>query len=65
MGSKAIAKKETTRRRTLSYSSGHKELSSFCSREFYVCDVVAVNTSQEAKIRATQCSRAQRRSRND
>ena len=39
LGSKAIAKKET---------AGQKELSSFCSREFHVCDAVLVNISKEA-----------------
>ena len=56
IGSKAIAKKETTRRTTLSYSSGHKELASFCSREFHVHDAVHVNTSQEATEKAGQSS---------
>ena len=49
-------KKETTRRTSLSYSSGHKELSSFCSREFHVCDDVPVNSSQEATEKAKQSS---------
>ena len=39
---KGHCKKETTRRTTLSYSSGHEELSPFCSRKFHVCDAVLV-----------------------
>ena len=56
IGSKAIAKKETTRRTTLSYSSGHEELPSFFSREFHVCDAVPVNTSQETTEKGWQSS---------
>ena len=48
--------KETTRWTTLSYTSGHKELSSICSREFHVCDSVPVNTSQEATEKGGQSS---------
>ena len=49
-------KKETTRWTTLSYTSGHKEFSSVCSREFHVHDAVAVNTLQEATEKAGQSS---------
>ena len=57
IGSKAIAKKEPIRRTTLSYSSGHQELSSFCSRKFNVCDAVPVHdTPQEAAEKAGQSS---------
>ena len=40
MVSIAIAKKESTRWTTLSYTSSHKELSSVSSREFHVRDTV-------------------------
>ena len=49
---KSHCKKETTRRTTLSSSSGHKELSSFCSRKFHVCDAVSVNISQKRQRKA-------------
>ena len=49
-------KKETTRWTTLSHTSGHKELSSVCSREFQVRDAVPVNTSQEAAEKTGQPS---------
>ena len=52
----AHCKKETTRWTTLSYTSGHKELSSVCSREFHVRDAVLVNTSQEATETGRQSS---------
>ena len=48
---KGHCKKETTRKSTLSYSSGHKQ---FCSCKFHVCDAVFVNTSQEATEEARQ-----------
>ena len=48
-------KKETTRWTTLSYTSGHQELSSFCSREFHVRGAV-INTSQEAANKTGQLS---------
>ena len=56
MVSIAIAKKETTRWTTLSYTSSHKELSSVSSREFHVRDAVAINTSQEAADKTGQLS---------
>ena len=46
-GQKPLQKKENTRWTTLSYTSGHKEVSSVCSRKFHVRDAVAVNTSQK------------------
>ena len=53
---KSHCKKETTRWTTLSYTSGQKELSSVCSREFHVRGAVAVNTSQEAAEKPGQSS---------
>ena len=53
---KGHCEKETTRGTTLSYSSGHKELSPFCSREFHVRSVVVINTSQEATEKTGQPS---------
>ena len=49
-------KKETTRRTALSYTSGHRELSSVCFRELHVRGTVVVNTSQEGTEKAGQSS---------
>ena len=53
---KGHCKKKATRRTASSYTSGHQELSPFCSHKFLVRDAVPANTSQEATEKARQPS---------
>ena len=49
-------KKDTTSKKTLSYSSSHTKMSSFCSSEFHVCDAVSEGTSRRATEKCSQYS---------
>ena len=55
--SKAIAWKKPLEGQPFRYSSGHKEVSSFCTRKVHVCDAVPLlKTSQESTWKAKQSS---------